>query len=74
MSQDEKQSELINTEGVVKANGDKIKFVDDGGGKSWDVLNPETLKEHVGHHVELRAHLYKDKRQIHVMSVMMLKE
>jgi hypothetical protein len=58
----------------VKANGDKITFVDDGGGKSCDVLNAETLKEHVGHHIELSPHLYKDKGQIHVISVTMLKE
>ncbi|MGB8456838.1 MAG: hypothetical protein WCE50_03915 [Candidatus Acidiferrum sp.] len=74
MSQDEKQPELVNIKGVVKADGDKITFVDDEGGKSWEVVNPETLKEHVGHHVELSAHLYKEKGQIHVMTVTMLKE
>ena len=41
MSQDEKQPELIYIGGVVKANGDKIKFVDGEGGKSWDVVDPE---------------------------------
>jgi hypothetical protein len=56
----------------VKADGDKITFVADEGGKSWDVQNPETLKDHVGHHVELNAHVYKDKGQIHVMKVTML--
>ena len=43
--------------------------------KSWDVVNPETpetLKDHVGHHVELSAHVYADKGQIHVMKVKML--
>ena len=40
--------------------------------KSWDVMNPETLKAHAGHHVELSAHVYADKSQIHVMSVKML--
>ena len=42
------------------------------GRRSWDVINPETLKDHVGHHVELSAHVYKDKGQIHVMKVAML--
>jgi hypothetical protein len=56
----------------VKADGDKITFVADEGGKSWDVVNPEILKDHVGHHVELNAHVYKDEGQIHVMKVTML--
>ena len=74
MNQDEKQPELINIKGTVKADGDKVTFVDDESGKSWDVVNPETLKEHIGHYVELSAHLYKDKGQIHVMTVTMLKQ
>jgi len=41
--------------------------------KSWDVMNPETLKGHEGHHVEVSAHVYADKGAIHVMSVKMLK-
>jgi len=71
-SQDEKKPKLMNIKGTVKADGDKITFVADEGGKSWDVVNPETLKDHVGHHVELNAHVYADKGQIHVMKVTML--
>ena len=56
----------------MKADGDKITFVTDEGGESWDVVNPEILKDHVGHHVELSAHVYKDKGQIHVTKVTML--
>ena len=74
MSQDENKPELVNIKGTVKADGDKIVFVSDESGKSWDVVNPETLKEHVGHHVELSAHVYKHKGQIHVMTVTMLKQ
>jgi hypothetical protein len=73
MTQDQKP-ELMNMKGTVKADGGKITFVADDGGKSWDVVNPETLKDHVGHHVELSAHVYKDKGQIHVMKVTMLKQ
>jgi membrane protein implicated in regulation of membrane protease activity len=72
-TQDQKP-ELMNIRGTVKADGDKITFVADDSGKSWDVVNPETLKDHVGHHVELSAHVYKDKGQIHVMKVTMLKQ
>jgi membrane protein implicated in regulation of membrane protease activity len=72
-TQDQKP-ELMNIKGTVKADGDKIIFVADDDGKSWDVVNPETLKGHVGHHVELSAHVYKDKGQIHVMKVTMLQQ
>ncbi len=64
---------LKSIKGTVKADGDKITFVADKDMKSWDVMNPETLKDHVGHHVEVSAHVYADKNSIHVMSVKMLK-
>jgi hypothetical protein len=65
---------LKNLKGTVKAEGDKITFVSDADQKSWDVVNPEKLKGHEGHHVQLSAHVYADKNQIHVMSVKMLKK
>jgi len=64
---------LKTIKGTVKADGDKLTFVTDGDMKSWDVMNPETLKGHEGHHVQLSAHVYADKGAIHVMSVKMLK-
>jgi hypothetical protein len=64
---------LKSIKGTVKADGDKITFVADKDQKSWDVMNPETLKDHVGHHVEVSAHVYADKGSIHVMGVKMLK-
>jgi hypothetical protein len=64
---------LKNLKGTIKADGDKLSFVADKDKKSWDVVNPEALKGHEGHHVELSAHVYADKGQIHVMSVKMLK-
>ena len=65
---------LKTIQGTVKADGDKIKFVADEDGKTWDVMNPDALKGHEGHHVELSAHVYADKSAIHVMSVKMLKK
>ena len=41
--------------------------------KTWSVMNPEALKGHEGHHVQLSAHVYADKNTIHVMKVKMLK-
>jgi hypothetical protein len=80
MSQDHNMSQtqdakapLMTLKGTVKADGDKYTFVNDKDGKSWDVMNPEELKGHEGHHVQLSAHVYADKMQIHVMSVKMIK-
>src|SRR5580658_10980826 len=64
---------LMTLKGTIKADGDKYSFVNDKDGKSWDVMNPEELKGHEGHHVQLSAHVYSDKGSIHVMSVKMLK-
>jgi hypothetical protein len=62
-----------NLTGTVKAEGEKITFVTDKDNKSWGVMNPETVKEHVGHHVQLSVRIYPDTDSIHVMSVKMLK-
>jgi hypothetical protein len=70
---DDKTPPLMTLQGTVKADGDKISFVNDKDGKTWEVINPETLKAHVGHHVELSAHVYADKMQIHIMKVPMMK-
>jgi hypothetical protein len=72
-SNSEMKPQLMTLKGTVKADGDKYTFVNDTDGKSWDVMNPEKLKGHDGHHVQLSAHVYTDKNQIHVMNVKMLK-
>jgi hypothetical protein len=59
--------------GTVKTDGDKVMFVSDADQKSWNVMNPQTLKAHDGHHVQVSAHVYADKDSIHVMKVKMLK-
>ena len=65
---------LKTIKGTVKAEGDKVTFVSDADQKSWEVINPEALKGHEGHHVQVSAHVYADKDSIHVMSVKMLKQ
>jgi hypothetical protein len=81
MSQDTKtktdtsaKAPLKTLEGTIKVEGDKATFVSDKDQKSWDVMNPETVKEHDGHHVKVKAHVYADKNAIHVMNVAMVKE
>ena len=65
---------LKTIQGTVKVDGEKVMFVADEDSKSWEVMNPDTLKPHAGHHVEISAHVYADKSQIHVMSVKMVKK
>ena len=65
---------LKTIQGTVKVDGEKVMFVSDEDSKSWEVMNPDTLKPHAGHHVEVSAHVYADKSQIHVMSVKMVKK
>jgi hypothetical protein len=65
---------LKTMQGTVKVDGEKVIFVADDDNKSWEVLNPDTLKAHAGHHVEISAHVYADKSQLHVMSVKMAKK
>lgn len=59
-------------EGTVKAEGDQITFVSDKDKKTWKVENPEVLKGHEGHHVQVKAHVYADKGSIHIMDVKMV--
>ena len=68
------EPQLKTIRGTVKADGDKLTFVTDDDNKSWIVMNPETLKGHEGHHVELNVHLYAEKGVIHVHSVKMLND
>jgi hypothetical protein len=63
---------LKTLKGTMKSEGGKITFVSDKDKKSWDVMNPEALRGHEGHHVLLKAHVYVDKSAIHVMEVKML--
>ena len=72
MQQEEKQPKLMDIKGTVKADGEKIAFLADGDAKVRDAVNPDALKDHVGHHIELSAHVYADKGQIHAMKVTML--
>jgi hypothetical protein len=70
---DSAKAPLKSLKGTIKADGDKYSFVADSDQKSWDIMNPEAVKGHEGHHVEVSAHVYADKMAIHVMKVKMLK-
>jgi hypothetical protein len=64
---------LKTLQGTVKVKDETVMFVADEDGKSWEVMNPDTLKPHAGHHVEIRAHVNSGKGQLHVMSVKIVK-
>ncbi len=57
---------------TIKAEGDKLTFVSDTDQTAWTVDNPETLKGHEGHHVQVKAHVNADKASIHIAEVKML--
>jgi len=56
-----------------KISDDGKTFMNDSDKKNWDIVNPEAVKGHEGHHVTLTAHVYADKNQVHVMSLKMAK-
>ena len=65
-------SQLTTISGTIKTEGDKLTFVSDTDQKAWTVDNPETLKGHEGHHVQVKAHVNTDKASIHIAEVKML--
>src|ERR1700733_3366857 len=52
-----------------KISKDGKMFVSDKDSKSWTITNPDAVKGHEGHHVILNAHVYADKKEVHVMSL-----
>jgi len=63
----------VTMKGSLKADGEKYTFVNDKDGKTWNVINPEELKGHQGHHVEITGRIHPDKDGISIMSIKMLK-
>jgi len=59
-----------NIQGTISDDGKT--FTTDEDKASWTIINPDAVTGHAGHHVDLSAHVYPDKHQIHVMSVSMM--
>lgn len=53
------------------ASGEKPVLVTDADGKVVPIANPDAVKDHVGHHVEVKGSMTKDGA-VHVDSVSML--
>jgi hypothetical protein len=54
-----------------KISDDGKTFVSDKDGKSWTIINPDSVKGHEGHHVALKAHVSVDKSEVDVVSLKM---
>lgn len=59
-----------NVKGTVSQDGKTIVGDD---GKSWTIANPDAVKGHEGHHVELKGSADASTNQIQVSSVKMVK-
>ena len=59
----------MDIQGTVKEDGDKLMFVTDEDGTSWNIMNPGELKNYGGVHVQINVHLYPSKNAIHVHTV-----
>jgi hypothetical protein len=80
VAQDSMQNDTVKADAANKAvevtgkiGYDGKTFVSDSDSKSWAIQNPEAVKGHEGHHVNLTAHVYADKGEVHVMSLTMVK-
>lgn len=60
-----------NVKGTISQDGKSI--VSDTDGKSWTIANPDAVKGHEGHHVELKGTADASTSEIQVSSVKMLK-
>ena len=52
--------------------GAKPVFIDDASKQTWTIDNPDSIKSHYGHHIEVMATEDADKKQVHITSVTML--
>ena len=59
-----------NVKGTVSQDGKTIVGDD---GNSWTIANPDAVKGHEGHHVELKGSADASTNQIQVSSVKMVK-
>jgi pentapeptide MXKDX repeat protein len=69
----DKKPPLKWVKGTIQTADGKTWLVADKDQKKWEIVNPEAVEGHDGHHVKVQAHIYADKDQIHVMKVEMVK-
>lgn len=52
--------------------GAKPVFVDDAKGTIWTIDNPDSIKDHYGHHIEITGTEDASTKQVHIAKVTML--
>jgi hypothetical protein len=55
-------------------NGAKPVFVDDAKNQVWTIDDPDSVKDHYGHHIEATATIDPDTKVVHITKVTMLKD
>jgi len=73
-SPDQKSTAAKPAHVMGKISDDGKSFVSDKDGKSWTIDNPDAVKGHEGHHVELKAQVDPGSGNVHVMSLKMAKD
>ena len=64
-------AKATSVKGTISEDGKTL--VRDADGKSWTIANPDAVKGHEGHHVELKGSADASAGEIQVTSVKMLK-
>lgn len=59
--------------GVVKFHGDELTLIDDADGKSWNIINPDVVRNYEGQHVQVSGHAMVEKHMIHAHTVEVVK-
>jgi hypothetical protein len=52
--------------------GAKPIFVDDAKQQVWSIDNPDSIKEHYGHHIQMTGTADAQKKEVHITKVTML--
>jgi hypothetical protein len=60
--------------GYVRKDGDNYVVEDDKDKTRYRVQNTDAVREHEGHHVEVKARLHEDDRSLEVSKVKRLKD
>jgi hypothetical protein len=60
--------------GWVKEQDGKTTFVNDKDKQTWNIANPDAVKGHEGHHVQIKAKLNETDHSVNVEKLSMLRK
>jgi hypothetical protein len=64
----------ISLTGWVKEQDGKTTFVNDKDKQTWNIANPDAVKGHEGHHVQIKAKLNETDHSLNVEKLSMLRK